>query len=59
MMTKVDHSFAIGRSVAVKDIDAITAVKAAYNEVAQAFQTAAREPALVVVTVYAAPQQKG
>lgn len=59
MMTKVDHSFAIGRSVAVKDSDAITAVKAAYNEVAQAFQAAAREPALVVVTVYAAPQQKG
>lgn len=57
-MTKVDNSFAIGRSVPVQD-NAIDAVKAAYNDVAKAFQAAGRVPALVVVTVYAAPQQKG
>ena len=55
MMTKVDHSFAIGRTVPVQNGDALAAVKAAYNEVAQACQNAGRAPALVVVTVYATP----
>ncbi len=55
-MTKVDQTYAIGRSVPVQD-DPITAVKAAYNEIAKAFQTGGREPALVVVTVYAKPKE--
>lgn len=57
-MTKVDQSFAIGRSVPVVQGDPVAAVRTAYNEIAAAFQAAGREPALVVVTVYATQPQK-
>jgi hypothetical protein len=55
-MTKVDQTYAIGRSVPVQG-DPITAVKAAYNDIAKAFQAGGREPALVVLTVYAKPKE--
>ena len=55
-MSKVDRSFSVAFSAPVVDGDALTAVKAAYNAVAQAFQQAGREPQLVEVRVYAKPK---
>ena len=56
-VTKVDPVFAIGRRVPVVEGNALEAIKAAYNDITLAYSRAGREPALVVVTVYAT--QKG
>lgn len=55
-VTKVDPVFAIGRQVPVADGNALEAIKAAYNDIMVAYSRAGREPALVVVTVYAKPK---
>jgi len=53
---KVDRHFCIAFTAPVVDDDALAAVKSAYNAVAQGFQTAGRQPALVEVRVYAKPE---